>query len=132
MALATRGPCPPPGAGTPGLPTSEEASYFCAPRCMLFCRVLVVSFFVPEVEVPDRTSAPRARRLGVGNVDRVSRGRDGRLLAVSIPAWEVEVEVEVFGRISASIGGRLCADRAPVERPGDEGPLWRRCCDWGL
>ena len=131
-SLIHPGPCSPPGAGTPGVPLSEEASHFFAPRCVLCCRVLPVSPLVSEVEVSGRISAPIARRLSADNAGRAPRGRDGGLLAVSTLAWEVEVEVEVFDRISASIEGRLYADRALVERLGDEGPLWRRCDDWGL
>ena len=131
-SLVHPGPCPAPGAGIPGLPLSEEASRFSAPRCVLFCRVLAVSPLAFEAEVPDRISAPIAHRLSAGSAGRARRGRDGGLFAVSALAWEVAAEVWVFDCFSASIESRFCADRLSAERPGDEGPLWRRSSYWGL
>ena len=87
---------------------------------------MAVGPLVSDVEVLDRNSAPIARRLSAGSAGRARRGRDGGLFAVSTLAWGVEIEVEVFDCISASIESRFCADRAPAGRLGDEGPLWRR------
>ena len=120
-SLVHPGPCPPPGAGMPGLPLQEEASHSPVPRCVLFCRVLAVSLRVFGAEAPDRIPAPVARRLSIGNVGRARRGRDGGLFAVSTLAWKVEAEGEVLDCFSA-----------PTERLVDEGPLWRRYGDWGL
>ena len=75
-----------------------------------------LSVFVFGVLVFGRISAPIVRRLSAGGVGRARRGRDGGLFAVSTLAWLVEVEVEVFDCISASIGSRFSADRAPTER----------------
>ena len=67
-SLVYPAPCPPPGAEDPGLPLSEEAIRFSAPRCVLFvCLVLADSLFAFGAEVPDRISAPVAHRPSIGN-----------------------------------------------------------------
>ena len=73
-----------------------------------------------EVEFSDRISAPIPRRPSAGIVGQARRGRDGGLFAVGTLAWEVEVGAGVFDYISASVVSRFCADRASVERLGEE------------
>ena len=131
IALSTRTLAPHRGQDSRACSLRAGLAFLC-PRCVLFCRVFAVSHLVFEVEVFDRISAPIARRPGVGSAGQAPGGRDGGLFAISTRARKVEAEVGVFDFISASIGGRLCADRASAERLGDEGKLWRRLGDWGL
>ena len=123
-SLVLPDPFPPPGAGNPGLPPSEEASRFSAPRCVLFCQVLADSLLAFGAEVTGRISAPVAHRLSIGNAGRARRGRDGGLFAVSTLAWEVQAEGEVFDCFSASIETRFCADRAPRRRGAAMAEVW--------
>ena len=52
--------CPPPEAGIPGIPLSEEASHFSATRCVLFCRVLAVSLRLRSLSLRPHLSADSA------------------------------------------------------------------------
>ena len=60
------GPLPPTGGRNPGLPLSEGASRFSAPRCVWFCRVLAVGLLAFGAEASDGPRPTTRTRLPSG------------------------------------------------------------------